>query len=126
MYTEHYTQTACVRWFRMQYPEYAPLLFNVPNGARRTQWEVTQAKQEGLVAGVVDLILLVGRKGYHSLCLEFKAYREEWKKGKRQVYKGRQSDEQKAWQKCAEDEGNKYVVIYTFEDFEKAVNEYLK
>ena len=27
-------QTTCVRWFRLQYPEYARLLFAVPNGGK--------------------------------------------------------------------------------------------
>ena len=25
-------QTACVEWFKLQYPKLAPLLFHVPNG----------------------------------------------------------------------------------------------
>lgn len=36
---EHELQVASVRWFRLQYPEYAPLLFAVPNGGARDKRE---------------------------------------------------------------------------------------
>ena len=62
-------QMACVRWFRLQYPQYAKLLFSVPNGGARTLTEGKILKFEGTVAGVSDLILLIGNKEHHSLCL---------------------------------------------------------
>ena len=52
-------QIACVRWFRMQYPQYKLMLFSVPNGGKRTLMEAIIMKNEGVVAGVSDLILLV-------------------------------------------------------------------
>lgn len=70
-------------------------------------------KAEGVVAGVSDLILLVPRKGYASLCLEMK------------TSKGRQTDLQKQWQQAAESAGNKYLVIRSFDEFREAVNDYL-
>ena len=39
--------------------------------------------------------------------------------------KGRQSPEQKAWQKKAEAHGYKYVVIRSLDDFIETVNAYL-
>ena len=56
-------QIACVRWFRMAYPKYKLMLFSVPNGGKRTLMEAIIMKNEGVVSGVSDLILLVGRKG---------------------------------------------------------------
>ena len=108
-------QRACVAWFRMQYPEHAPLLFAVPNGGGRSKAEAGRMKAEGVVAGVSDLILLEARGGWGSLCLEMKT--EE--KG------SRQSVRQKEWQEAAEVFGNKYVVCRSLEDFMGAVNGYL-
>ena len=65
-------QIACVRWFRMAYPKYKLMLFSVPNGGKRTLMEAIIMKNEGVVSGVSDLILLVGRKGFNSLCIEMK------------------------------------------------------
>lgn len=123
--TEHHTQAACVRWFRLQYPDLARLLFAVPNGSRRTRWEQGQAKEEGLVAGVADLILLVPRGGYGSLCLEAKKEVEEWSKGKRTIKRGYQSQAQKAWQADAERHGNRYAVFHNIDEFMREVNRYL-
>ena len=64
-------QRACVRWFRMQYPQY--LLFHVPNGGRRNAREAAFLKLEGVVAGIPDLFLAVGRHGFHGLFIEMKA-----------------------------------------------------
>lgn len=64
-------QRACVRWFRLQYPQY--LLFHVPNGGRRNAREAAFLKLEGVVAGIPDLFLAVGRHGFHGLFIEMKA-----------------------------------------------------
>ena len=39
---------------------------------------------------------------------------------------GKQSTEQKEWQKTAENNGNKYIVCRSLEEFITAVNDYLK
>ena len=64
-------QRVCVRWFRLQYPQY--LLFHVPNGGRRNAREAAFLKLEGVVAGIPDLFLAVGRHGFHGLFIEMKA-----------------------------------------------------
>ena len=64
-------QRACVRWFRMQYPQY--LLFHVPNGGRRNAREAAFLKSEGVTAGIPDLFLAEGRHGFHGLFIEMKA-----------------------------------------------------
>lgn len=108
-------QRACVAWFRMQYPEHAPLLFAVPNGGRRSRTEAAIMKAEGVTAGVADLILLEARGGFGALCLEMKTESKD----------SRQSVGQKEWQKATERWGNKYVVCRTFEQFEEVVRKYM-
>lgn len=110
---EHRIQVACVRWFALQWPQYEGLLFAVPNGGHRDKVTGAMMKAEGVVPGVADLLLLVPSKGYHALCIEMKAE------------KGRQSPEQKAWQKKVEAHGYKYAVCRSLDDFMETVNGYL-
>lgn len=111
---EHRIQVACVRWFRLKYPHLFARLFAVPNGGRRDGITGARLKEEGVLAGVADLILLVPNAGYHALLIEMK------------TTKGRQSDTQKRWQQevCAGGE-YKYVVCRSLEEFMKIVEEYL-
>lgn len=110
---EHRIQCACVRWFRYQYPMFRRLLFAVPNGGARSKATAGKLKAEGVVAGVSDLILLVGRGSYKGLCIEMKRP------------KGTQSAEQKAWQRDVEQEGYLYIICRSFDDFVQKVGEYL-
>lgn len=123
---EHNIQTACVRWFRLQHRDLAPLLFAVPNAARRTRWEIAQLKQEGMVAGVSDLLLLVPRGPWHGLAIEMKKETEEWHGGKRTVTRTYQRPEQKEWQAAVEAQGYRYEVVRSFDAFQKLIDEYLK
>ena len=111
---EHHIQVACVRWFRLKYPHLFARLFAVPNGGRRDGVTGARLKEEGVLAGVADLILLVPNAGYHALLIEMK------------TPKGRQSDTQKWWEQeiCAERE-YKYVVCRSLEEFVREVEEYL-
>jgi hypothetical protein len=111
---EETLQIACVRWFRLQYRQYDGLLFHVPNGGVRSKREAAIFKAEGVTAGVADLLLLVPSKGYHGLAIEMK------------TEKGRQSPEQKQWQKKAEQQGYRYAVCRSLDDFMATVNDYLK
>ncbi len=110
---ESLTQQACVRWFRMQYPQYATLLFAVPNGGARNVVTASILKAEGVVAGVADLILLVPKGVSHGLCIEMK------------TGGGRQSVRQKAWQKSVTGQGYEYAVVRDVETFIKVVSGYL-
>lgn len=107
-------QKNCVYWFRLQYPQFERLLFSVPNGGKRNAREAAILKAEGTVSGVSDLILLVPSGGYSSLCIEMKHG------------KGKQTDNQIAWQKAAEKFGNKYVVCRSIEEFIDTIKSYLK
>lgn len=106
-------QIACKRWFDYQYQHFKSLLFAVPNGGQRGKFEAKIMKAEGTTPGVADMILLISRRGYGSLCIEFK------------TEKGRQSEKQKEWQHVAEMCGNKYVVVRSFEQFVKEITAYL-
>ena len=112
---ESQLQQLCVAWFRSEFPAIAPLLIAVPNAARRNARTGAILKREGLTAGVADLILLVGRGEYHSLCIEMKTHR----KG------SGQSDKQIEWEQVAEENGNKYVVCRDLEEFKITVLNYL-
>lgn len=106
-------QQSCIAWFRLQYPKLAKLLFAIPNGSRRDAVTGAILKREGVIPGVADLILLIPKKGYASLCIEMK------------YGKNGQSDSQKEWQQLAEAAGNKYVVCKSLSEFMKHVNQYL-
>lgn len=111
---EHRIQCACVRWFSSQYPELKGRLFAVPNGGRRDAVTASRLKDEGVVAGVADLILMVTNHYYCALLVEMK------------TEKGRQSESQKEWERIITS-GNeyKYVVCRSLDDFMKEINEYL-
>lgn len=110
---EHRLQVACVRWFRLQYPDMAHNLFAVPNGGRRDKVTGAKLKEEGVLAGVADLILLKQSIGYGALLVEMK------------TGTGRQAQSQKDWQEKIEKDGYKYVVCRSLEDFMREVEWYL-
>lgn len=112
-YNEEQLQIACVRWFNLQYPEYALLLHHSPNGGYKTEFEGMAFKRMGTRAGFPDLILLLPRGTRPFLCIEFKSG------------KGRQTAYQQAYQQAVESVGARYEVVRTAEDFIKVINEYL-
>ncbi len=121
---EHSLQVCCVHWFRLQYPQYATLLFAVPNGGARNAITGARLKDEGVTAGVADLILLLpqwfttwrGEQGclYAGLCIEMK------------TPTGRQTPEQRAWQAAVEAHGYKYAIVRDVLGFVKIIQEYLE
>ena len=103
------------------------LLFAVPNGGKREvktiqtkkgsvtfSPEAVRLKKQGVKPGVSDVILLIPKKGFASLCMEFK------------TDKGKQSDEQKEFQKQAEMCGSKYVIVRSVGMAIETIKEYLK
>lgn len=107
-------QSACVRWFRLQYRRYERLLFAVPNGSHRNRVTAAILKGEGVLAGVSDLILLIPNSEYTALCIEMKSGA------------GRQIDSQRQFQQAAESVGNRYVVIRSFDEFKSEIDNYLR
>ena len=112
-YEESRLQIACVRWFRYQYKDIERLFFAVPNGGQRNKVTGKILKDEGVRAGVADLILQIPRKGFSSLSIEMK------------TEDGRQSVEQKKYQESLEKNGGKYVVCRSFEEFVSIIKDYL-
>ncbi len=90
------------------------LLFAIPNGGSRNILEAKNLKRQGVKAGIADVILLIPRKGFASLCMEFK------------TATGRQSDEQKEFQRQAEACGSKYVIVRSVASAIETVKDYLK
>lgn len=90
------------------------LLFSVPNGGSRNPIEARNMKLQGIKSGVADVILLVPKKGFASLCMEFK------------TATGKQSEEQKEFQRQAEACGSKYVIVRSVASAIETVKEYLK
>ena len=105
MQKESILQTACVRWFRLQYPDL--IIYAVPNGGSRNVREAQRLKAEGVLAGVADLVVLLPQG--KSLYIEMK------------VKGNRQTDNQKAFQDKAITLGHPYTVCYSFEEFKVAV-----
>lgn len=101
-----------VKLFFPHIPE--KLLFAVPNGGSRNKIEAVNLKRQGVKPGVSDVILLIPKKGFASLCMEFK------------TKTGRQSPEQKEFQKQAETCGSKYVIVRSVKEAIEKVREYLK
>ena len=105
MQKESILQTACVKWFRLQYPDL--IIYAVPNGGSRNVREAQRLKAEGVLAGVADLVVLLPQG--KSLYIEMK------------VKGNKQTDNQKEFQKKAIALGHNYAVCYTFEEFQQVI-----
>ena len=90
------------------------LLFAVPNGGSRNKLEAINLKRQGVKSGVSDVILLIPKGGFASLCMEFK------------TKSGKQSSEQKEFQKQAEMCGSKYVIVRSVKEAIQEMKVYLK
>jgi len=114
---ESHIQCACVNWFRLTFPKMRHSLFAVPNGAyfaSNGKIEGGRLKSEGLLPGVADLILLRRNSKYGALLIEMK------------TRTGRQQVTQREWQKAVEQDGYKYVICRSLDDFRAAVSSYVK
>lgn len=107
-------QKTCVQWFSLQYREYAKLLHHSPNGGERNAIEAAKFKEMGVRAGFPDLILCIARQGYHGLFIELK------------TAKGRQTDNQKYYQCVLEEQGYRYEVVRSIDEFREVINNYLQ
>ena len=111
---EHRIQCAIVKWFYYAYPAYrGGCLFAVPNGGHRNIQTARNLKAEGVTSGVSDLLLLVPKRDYHGLCIEVK------------TPVGRQSDNQKNWQRIIEAQGYRYEIVRSLDEFAELVRWYL-
>lgn len=103
---EESIQVACVKWFRLQYPNL--VIFAVPNGGSRNLYEAKNMKESGTLAGVADLVV-VGNGG-RVLFVEMKAG------------KNKQEDSQVLFQNKVEKLGHKYIICRSREQFMKEVD----
>ena len=110
---EHRIQSACVRAFRYKYPQFRHNLFAVPNGGRRDKVTGAKLKAEGALAGVSDLILLKSNSKYGALLIEMK------------TPTGRQQESQKEWERLISQDGYKYVICRSVDNFLSEVEQYL-
>ncbi len=107
-------QTEFFKTFHTIFPKVPDkLIFAVPNGGSRNKIEAANLMRQGVKSGVADVILLIPRKGFASLCMEFK------------TSKGKQSDEQTIFQKQAEKCGSKYVIVRSVANAIEIVKDYL-
>lgn len=112
--TESQIQKGFVRWFRGRYTEIEPLFFAVSNGGARNVWTAKIMKDEGVRAGVSDLILLIPKHGYAGLLIETKKP------------DGKQSESQKEFERLATKFKYLYVIVRNQEDFEKLMMWYIE
>lgn len=67
-------QAQLIKQFRALFPSVGPLLIHIPNGgSRKNAFEGWRLKEQGVRAGVSDLLLPVARGGFFGLWIEFKA-----------------------------------------------------
>lgn len=113
-------QKSFVQWFRLQYKQYSKLLFAIPNGAwlhgskttRAKLWNKMQA--EGVEKGVADLFLSIPSGDLAGLYIETK------------TEKGKQSKEQKQFEKQVLKVGYGYCICRSFDQFQMTVKNYLQ
>lgn len=122
-------QQSCVRWFDMQYPKLKLNLFSIPNEGARTIANGARMKAQGRRAGTADMFLAVSHiceyeqpitheeslklGNSYGLFIEFK------------YEKGKQNENQIAFQKAVEKEGYRYEVVTDFDQFQNLINSYL-
>ena len=122
--SEHYLQSLCVNWFRLQYPKLAFNLFAIPNGAKRHPVSGRWYKKEGLTAGVSDCFLALPCKTInvydgsicylHGVFIEFKSKT------------GTQTDKQRLFEKSVREQDYDYWLVNNFDEFVFRINKYLE
>lgn len=122
-------QQACVKWFRLQYPNL--ILFAIPNGGKRGVVEASIMKGEGVTAGVADLFLAKAKVHLFDnternsviehlpVILSYGCFIEM------KVGKGKQTESQKEFEKKVTEQGYQYSVCRTFDEFKSTVETYL-
>lgn len=111
--SEHDEQKLVVQWFRVQYPKHSKCLWAIPNGGARHIGTAIKLKQEGVVAGVSDLFLMIPKAQWHGMFIEMKA------KG------GKVQPNQKEFLCIAIENGYQGIVCFGFEEAKKQIREYL-
>jgi len=71
--TEEQEQEALFNYASWQKEPEWSLLFSIPNGGYRKLKTAIRMKRTGTKAGIPDIFLPVGRRGYHGLFIEMKS-----------------------------------------------------
>jgi len=109
--SESHLQITCFKWMAFQHSNI--IAFAVPNGGQRNIREAVRFKREGVKAGVADIIILRPNKSKHGLLIELK------------TKIGRQSPEQKEFQKNVERWNYQYSICRSLDEFMKCVSDYI-
>lgn len=109
-------QAALMKEIALRYPAAAKLIFHVPNGGHRHKLVAIKLKEQGVKAGVPDLVLPMARGGYFGLYIEFKA---------RAPYDAAVSPAQDAYLQALTDQGYLAIVCRGHVDAIEAIRAYL-
>lgn len=123
-------QQQCVAWFRAEYPQFAMLLVHPINeGSGHTEMDRRRQgihKAEGAVAGVPDLLFFLPSFSHlkseilKSFWVEVNGLGIEFK-----TERGKQSPEQKKFQRYFEAAGYGYHIVRSIEEFKVLIISYI-
>ncbi len=111
---EHIEQSMLIKWFRFQYPEVSRCLWSIPNGGVRHITTAIKLKQEGALAGVSDLFLMIPKRDFHGLFIEMKAPG------------GKLQPNQKEFQSLAKSMGYEAITCFGFDQAKESIKKYLQ
>ncbi|NWA25492.1 VRR-NUC domain-containing protein [Pseudomonas gingeri] len=109
-------QAALLAEVASRYPVAAKLIYHVPNGGHRHKLVAIKLKEQGVKAGVPDLVLPMARGGHFGLYIEFKA---------RAPYDAPVSPAQDAYLQALTDQGYLAIVCRGHVDAIEAIRAYL-
>ena len=109
--TEHQEQSIVIKYCGLKKIP----IFHIPNGSYKSVTARTKSKQEGLKAGVPDLMLPIPNKKYHGLFIEMK-----------RIKNSKVSVQQKEWIDLLNKQGYKAVVCYGNNEAIKEIENYIK
>lgn len=109
--TEHQEQSLVVKYCTLKKIP----IFHIPNGSYKSVTARTKSKQEGLKAGVPDLMIPVANKNHHGLFIEMK-----------RVKNSKVSGHQKQWIELLNKQGYKAIVCYGNNEAIKEIENYIK
>jgi len=115
--SEHQEQAGLVAWCR-EAAKFIPafeMLFAIPNGGKLSGRQKVYKWQEGVEAGIPDLMLAVSRSGYHGLFIEMKVKPH-----------GATSKDQKKWIARLRRESYRVEVAWTQAEAQAIICDYLK
>lgn len=120
-------QKQCVAWFRAQYPQFAMLMTHPINeGGKNTRASGAIHKGEGTVAGVPDLLFFLPSYMQTKDTMDRPIWTEIHGLGiEMKTSTGKQSPEQKKFQKMFEAAGYSYHIVKSFEEFRLLVIWYI-